>query len=281
MLYNFSDEAELRARRGLGGTGDGHRAHGSASLTSSARPSMRRAPSRSDATRWAAFASSPMERQKIEDRLSTSERADAWIVRTWSELLLGDLAAGRRLGRAGPRGPRDRARPSSFVLGATCWRVVALHALGRWDEALADAARAERAWQDSELRAPWYAINGFLAAFTIARGRGDSVGADHWRELVQPDRRAVRRRDPDSAPARLRQRRPRRARPRRGRRIPRSSRAVSTTCYLTRRPPRRSAAPGRDGRARRPHRLRRGPRAPARRSARRAGCAVSRARNAR
>jgi hypothetical protein len=34
-------------------------------------------------------------------------------------------------------------------------------------------------------QAPWYAINGFLAAFTIARGRGDPVGADHWRELIQ------------------------------------------------------------------------------------------------
>jgi hypothetical protein len=73
---------------------------------------------------------------------------------------------------------------ASFVLGATCWRVLALHALGRWDEALVDAARAERAWQESELRAPWFAINGFLAAFTIARGRGDHVGADRWRGLV-------------------------------------------------------------------------------------------------
>ncbi len=72
----------------------------------------------------------------------------------------------------------------SFVLGATCWRVLALHALGRWDEALVEAVRAERAWQESELRAPWYAINGFLAAFTIARGRGDPVGADRWRGVV-------------------------------------------------------------------------------------------------
>ena len=41
-------------------------------------------------------------------------------------------------------------------------------------------SRAERAWQESELRAPWYAINGFLAALAIARGRGDTVGAAHW-----------------------------------------------------------------------------------------------------
>ena len=75
-------------------------------------------------------------------------------------------------------------RASSFVLGATCWRVVALQALGRWDEALVDANRAERAWQDSELRAPWYAINGFLAALAIARARDDSVAIAHWSEMV-------------------------------------------------------------------------------------------------
>jgi hypothetical protein len=73
---------------------------------------------------------------------------------------------------------------SAFVLGATAWRVLALHALGRWDEALVEAARAERAWHESELKAPWYALNGFLAALTIARGRGDSIGAERWQGVV-------------------------------------------------------------------------------------------------
>ena len=40
------------------------------------------------------------------------------------------------------------------MLGATSWRIVALHALGRWDEALADLSRAERALQESELTTP-------------------------------------------------------------------------------------------------------------------------------
>ncbi len=123
------------------------------------------------------------ERHAIEERLSTAERADAWIVQTWSETILGELEA------AVDSADRARAglvpgRASSFVLGATSWRVVALHALGRWDEALAEATRAERAWTESELRAPWFAINGFLAALAIARGRGDSVGADHWAAVV-------------------------------------------------------------------------------------------------
>jgi hypothetical protein len=123
------------------------------------------------------------ERHLLGDRLSTSERADAWIVHTWAEVLLGNLVA------ATEAADRARAglvpgRASSFVLGATSWRALAFHALGRWDEALVEAARAEQAWQESELRAPWYAINGFLAAFTVARGRGDPVGAGHWRDLI-------------------------------------------------------------------------------------------------
>jgi len=70
------------------------------------------------------------------------------------------------------------------VLGATAWRIVALHALGRWDEAMADASRAERALQESELDAPWYAYNGFFAAFAVARGRGDAVTAEYWKSLM-------------------------------------------------------------------------------------------------
>lgn len=123
------------------------------------------------------------ERHAFEDRVSTSERADAWIVQTWSETLLGELdAATESAERA--RAGLVSGQASSFVLGATSWRVLALHALGRWDEALVEAARAERAWQESELRAPWYALNGFLAAYTIARGRDDDVGADRWRGVV-------------------------------------------------------------------------------------------------
>ena len=182
MLYNFSDEAELQrdavwAERALASA----QKLGQPDLLSAAFDAAGAVETgRDEMGRVRDFA---MERHKIEDRLSTSERADAWIVRTWSELLLGELE------EAVDSADRARAglvtgQAASFVLGATCWRVLALHALGRWDEALTEAARAERAWQESELRAPWYAINGFLAAFTIARGRGDQVGADRWRELV-------------------------------------------------------------------------------------------------
>jgi hypothetical protein len=69
-------------------------------------------------------------------------------------------------------------------MGATAWRMVALHALGRWDEVTTELGRAERAWQESEIAAPSYALNGFLACFSVARSRGDVVLADRVRELV-------------------------------------------------------------------------------------------------
>jgi predicted ATPase/class 3 adenylate cyclase len=119
----------------------------------------------------------------LADRVSTAERADALIVASWMHALLGELEAAERAA--------DRAREglvsgqaSNWVLGATAWRILALHALGRWDEALVDATRAERSWLESELQAPWYALNGFMAAYAVAHARGDVVAADHWRELT-------------------------------------------------------------------------------------------------
>ena len=123
------------------------------------------------------------QRIELADRISTSERADAWIVKAWSLTLLGRLAeAVEATERA--RAGLVTGQAASFVLGATAWRVVGMHALGRWDEALVEAARAERAWLESELRAPWYALCGFLAAFAIARARGDLVGADRWKQAI-------------------------------------------------------------------------------------------------
>jgi class 3 adenylate cyclase len=182
MLNNFSDPAELdrdaawAARAMETARAIGHPelisvAYDAAGAVETGRDRMRR------------VLELARERHAFEDRLSTSERADAWIVHAWSEMILGELvAATESADRA--RAGLGSGQASSFVLGATSWRVMALHALGRWDEALIEAARAERAWQESELRAPWYAINGFLAAYTIARSRDDAVGADRWRGVV-------------------------------------------------------------------------------------------------
>jgi class 3 adenylate cyclase len=183
MMNNFSDEAELQrdaawAARAIASA----REIGQVDLLSAAFDAAGTAElGRDQMGRALEFAK---ERQQFEDRLSTYERADSWIVRTWSEVVLGQLESAVQSADQARAGLAT-GQAASFVLGASSWRTVALHGLGRWDEALADAARAERAWQESELRAPWFAINGLLAAFTIARGRGDPVGADHWRELIQ------------------------------------------------------------------------------------------------
>ncbi|HUG29410.1 MAG TPA: adenylate/guanylate cyclase domain-containing protein [Candidatus Limnocylindria bacterium] len=123
------------------------------------------------------------ERHAFEDRVSTGERADAWIVQAWGQFVLGELADAE-VSAERARAGLVQGQASAFVLGATAWRVLALHALGRWDEALVEAARAERAWHESELKAPWYALSGFLAALTIARGRGDPIGAERWQGVV-------------------------------------------------------------------------------------------------
>jgi hypothetical protein len=124
------------------------------------------------------------QRHALENRVSTGERTDARIVESWTETIRGNLETAERAA--------DRARAglvagqaSSWVLGASAWRCLDLAVLGRWDEALLDAERAERAWAESELEAPGYAVNGFLAAFGVARSRGDVVGATHWRDLVE------------------------------------------------------------------------------------------------
>ncbi len=119
----------------------------------------------------------------LGDRLSTGERTDAEIVNAWMHALLGELPAAEQAAERARAGMTS-GQASSWVLGATAWRVLVLFAQGRWDEALTDAARAERAWQESELAAPWYALNGLIAAHAVARARGDSIAADHWRELA-------------------------------------------------------------------------------------------------
>ncbi|HEX2627051.1 MAG TPA: hypothetical protein VHL56_09120, partial [Candidatus Limnocylindrales bacterium] len=123
------------------------------------------------------------ERHAIEDRVSTPERADAWIVHAWAETIRGNLRDAE-VAAERARAGLGTGQAASFVLGATAWRVVALHALGRWDEALAEASRAERALQESELATPWYSFNGFIAAVAVARARNDTVGADYWKNLM-------------------------------------------------------------------------------------------------
>jgi class 3 adenylate cyclase len=124
------------------------------------------------------------ERVAILDRLSAGERADSLIVDAWAECIRGNLETAEQAADAARAGLTS-GQASSWVLGATAWRILSLGALGRWDEALVEGARAERAWAESEIQAPGYAVAGLLGGHWIARARGDAIGAAHFRELVE------------------------------------------------------------------------------------------------
>jgi class 3 adenylate cyclase len=123
-------------------------------------------------------------RHAIEDRLSTEERMDSWVIDAWAQTIGGNLTSAERAADRGRAGLMA-GQASSFVLGLTSWRIVDLYALGRWDEAIVELGRAERAWAESEVTNPGFSTNGFIAALLVARGRGDVVLADHLRDLIR------------------------------------------------------------------------------------------------
>jgi class 3 adenylate cyclase len=122
-------------------------------------------------------------RQAYADRLSFSERLDLTTMTAWLEFMRGNLEVSERIASTS----RDGLGPgqaSIWTMGASAWRIRALHLLGRWADALAEAARFERDWGDSEVAVPSFGTHGFIAARTIAQAQLDAVGADHWRELA-------------------------------------------------------------------------------------------------
>ena len=125
-----------------------------------------------------------ISRRRLElSGLASSERFDALITTAWSLFLLGQLEEAERVAD-GVRTGLASGQASAWVMGASAWRVEALWALGRWDEALIEAGRCEQAWRESEIHAPGFAVGGFIAAFSIAEARRDPVGVDRWRGAV-------------------------------------------------------------------------------------------------
>jgi hypothetical protein len=116
--------------------------------------------------------------------LVTSERLDALIMLSWMQLLRGDLGESETAAAAVREGLAPGQAPS-WVMGASGWRTEALWTLGRWDEALVEAARCEQAWRESQIHAPGFATNAFLAAFSISRARRDPVDEEHWRGVAE------------------------------------------------------------------------------------------------
>ena len=126
----------------------------------------------------------PIRRRLELDGLVTSERLDAQIMLSWAESLLGELEASEVAAGAVRDGLAPGQAPA-WVMGASGWRTSALWTLGRWDDALVEARRAETAWRESQIRAPSFALNGFLTAFSIAEARHDPVDEAHWRTVAE------------------------------------------------------------------------------------------------
>ena len=124
------------------------------------------------------------ERLELGTRLSTGERLDAGIVGAWGATMLGRLDEAERSAAAAISGLVSGQAPA-WVSGAAAWRTYVLYNLGRWDDAMSEAVRMQRAIRKSELRAPWFALNGILAAFMISRARGDVGAADAWRGFAR------------------------------------------------------------------------------------------------
>jgi class 3 adenylate cyclase len=120
------------------------------------------------------------ERLAMSERLATTERIDASIMTSWAKALLGDLEGCEQAGAEARAGLGSGQAPS-WSLGASAWRAFALHGLGRWDEAVVELQRATISWQEAEVRAPNFALHGFLAGLAIARSRADPIGVDQWR----------------------------------------------------------------------------------------------------
>jgi class 3 adenylate cyclase len=123
------------------------------------------------------------ERLAIVDRLSLTERLDILNMTAWLELTRGDLDASERAATLAREGLAP-GQASVWTMGASAWRTRALQMLGRWPEALREAARIERDWVDSEVAVPSYTAHGLFAARAIARAQGDGAGASHWQSLA-------------------------------------------------------------------------------------------------
>jgi class 3 adenylate cyclase len=123
------------------------------------------------------------QRLDLGSRLSTGERLDAWIVAAWGATMLGRLDEAEQSAASATSGLASGQAPA-WVSGAAAWRTYALYLLGRWDDAQAEAVRMQRAIRESELRAPWFALNGIVSAFLFSRARGDLGAADAWRGVA-------------------------------------------------------------------------------------------------
>jgi class 3 adenylate cyclase len=123
------------------------------------------------------------ERRAFADRLAFTERLDLMNMTAWLELLRGRLDVSERAAAQAREG-LGPGQASVWTMGSSAWRTLALQLLGRWPEALTEAARIERDWSDSEVAVPSFAAHGLFAARAITRAQGDGAAASHWLALA-------------------------------------------------------------------------------------------------
>ena len=123
------------------------------------------------------------QRRPFADRLAFTERLDLLNMTAWLELLRGRLDVSERAAAEAREGISP-GHASVWTMGASAWRTLALQLLGRWPDALAEAAKIERDWADSEVAVPAFAAHGLFAARAVARAQGDGAAASHWQGLL-------------------------------------------------------------------------------------------------
>jgi class 3 adenylate cyclase len=120
------------------------------------------------------------ERIELGDALDLVERLDAYAVAAWLSVWLGELdraidTSGAALGLVQP------GQATSWALHVMSWRALALMLRGRWDDALEAGERAYALWVEGGKFTATFALQGFVAALSIAHARRDDKTFDRFR----------------------------------------------------------------------------------------------------
>jgi len=124
------------------------------------------------------------ERLELDERISVSERMDAWNMMAWGLGTLGRFEESLSWSTAITTSLAPE-QAITFQLGATAWQISMLHLLGRWDEVIVRARRLQELWEDADRTAAGFALHGWLAVLEVARARRDEELAASMRSTIE------------------------------------------------------------------------------------------------
>ena len=124
------------------------------------------------------------ERLELGSRLDFIERLDARTMVAWHQTILGELGASLAFATETLAGLSPGQAPP-WSMSNRAWLIADLHALGRWDEVSGEATQMLRIWEDLERPPAGFAIQGFMAAFDVARARADEDLGERCREALE------------------------------------------------------------------------------------------------